>query len=54
MLGSEGVLPDRQRALVERLGLHIPTPAAIKPRQIVEALANVGLNGETGTNLGAR
>jgi hypothetical protein len=41
MLGSQGLLPDRQRALVERLGLHVAALGLVEFRQVVEVDGNV-------------
>ncbi len=39
MLGSQGLFPDRQGALVERLGLRVVALDSIEFRQVVEAQA---------------
>ena len=42
MIGAERLLSDRQRALVERLGVGIATLCIVKRRQIVQAVATSG------------
>ncbi len=44
MLGSEGLLHDRQRALVERLGVGVLALGDVEQRHVVEALGHVGVN----------
>ncbi len=41
MLRAEGLLFDRQGALVERLGLAVAALVVVEPRQVVEARGNV-------------
>ncbi len=36
MLGSQGLFPNRQRALVERLGLGVAALIVVERRQVVE------------------
>ena len=43
MLGSQSLLHDRQRPIVERLGLGIVALGPVKLRQVVEARGNVGM-----------
>ncbi len=48
MLGSEGLFPDRQRALMERLRLGVTACDPVKRRQIIEALAHIRMPGSEG------
>ncbi len=43
MVGSQSVLVDRQRTLVERLSLGVAALGVIKRRQVVEARGHVGV-----------
>ena len=45
MIGAERFLSDRQRALVERLGVGVATLASVKPRQIVQRRGDYGIFG---------
>ena len=45
MIGTERLLSDRQRALVERLGLGIATLVVVKRRQIVQRCRDIGMIG---------
>ena len=45
MIGTERLFPDRQRALVERLGIGIATLGVVKPRQIVQRHGDIGMIG---------
>jgi hypothetical protein len=45
MIGTERLLPDRQRWLVERLGIGVTTLIGVKQSQIVEGCRNVRLVG---------
>jgi hypothetical protein len=40
---AEGLLADRQRALVERLGLDVPALLCVERGQVVEAVGDVGM-----------
>ena len=48
MVGSQGLLLDRQRALKERLGLGVLALVPVELRQVVEARAHVGVVGPEG------
>ena len=45
MIGTERFLPDRQRPLVERLGVGIATLGLVKLRQIVQRRSDIGMIG---------
>ena len=45
MLGSQGLLPDRQGAPVERLGLGVAALGVVEPRQVVEARGHARVTG---------
>ena len=45
MVGTERLLADRQRALVERLGLGVAALVLVQLRQIVQAVATSGMVG---------
>ena len=48
MLGPEGLLEDRQRPLIERLGLGVPALGLVEQGQVVEALGHVRVLGPEG------
>ena len=48
MVGAEGLFPDRQRALVERLGLRVLALVAIQRGQIAQARGHTGMVGAEG------
>ena len=48
MLGTEGLLPDAERALIERLGLRVLALGIVKHRQVVEARGHIGMLGTEG------
>ena len=43
MTGSEGLLPDRERALVERLSLRVPALSVVQAREIVQICCHVAM-----------
>ena len=45
MLGSQGLFLDRQRALVERLGLPVTALGLVEQRQVVEARGHMWMLG---------
>ena len=45
MVGAQRLLPDRQRALVERLGLGVAALRVVEYGQVVEARGDVGVVG---------
>ena len=45
MIGTERFFADRQRALVERLGVGIAALVVVKHRQIVQRLRDIGMIG---------
>ena len=45
MVRAESLLPDRQRALVERLGLRVLALGDIQQREVVQALGHRGMIG---------
>ena len=48
MIGTEGFLTDRQRSLVERLGIRIATLVVVQLRQIVQRCRDIGMIGTEG------
>ncbi len=44
----ESLLPNRQRTLVQRLGLRVPALVEVEPRQVVEALGDIWMLGAEG------
>ncbi len=48
MLGSQGLFPDRQRALVERLGVRVAALGVVESRLVVEALGHIRMLGSQG------
>jgi hypothetical protein len=45
MVGAEHLLPDRERALVEQLGLGLLAPGSVEHGQVVQARGHVGMVG---------
>ena len=45
MIGTERFLSDRQRSLVERLGVGVATLVIVKHRQIVQRRSDIGMIG---------
>ena len=45
MLGAERLLPDRERALIERLGLGVAALGIVEHGQVVEARRHLGMLG---------
>ena len=43
MIRAEGLLPDRQRALVERLGLRVLALVVVQLREVVQARGHIGM-----------
>ena len=48
MLGTERLLPDGERALIERLGLRVLALGMVEQRQVVEARGHIGMLGAEG------
>ena len=48
MIGAEGLLPNGQRPLEERLGLGVRALRLIQRREVVEARGHVGMVGAEG------
>ena len=43
MIRAEGLLPDRQGALVERLGLRVVALGVVQQREVVQAPGHIGM-----------
>ena len=43
MIRAESLLPDRQRALVERLGLRVLALGIVQRREVVQARGHIGM-----------
>jgi hypothetical protein len=54
MIRAQCLLPDRQGAYVEGLGLGVSALVGVQPREIVEASGGVGMIGPSAFSLIAR
>ncbi len=43
MIGSQRLLPDRQRSLLERLGIGVAVMGTLEHRKVLEDVGNVGM-----------